>query len=111
MKVDEVITVPADVHAIHDALFEMADPSEKLCEKYNLQPPVSTRILDGHGNLIVTIQANWDKDGNRLPTAKPEETPELWTRPMEPGMFWVLEDSQGKTATIKLQIEGQPEPN
>lgn len=94
MKVDEVITVPADVEAIKDAMHEMFARADGLIEKYDLQPPVRTRLLDGHGNQLLSLEANWDENGNRLPT--PEGKWPL-AETQASGMFLMIEDSQGKT--------------
>jgi len=109
MKVDEVITVPADPESIQDAIHEMFVRADGLVEKYDLQPPVRTRLLDGHGNQLLSLEVNWDENGNRLPTREGKWS--LVEDQGAAGMFLVMEDSQGKTATVKLQIEGQPEAN
>ena len=109
MKPDEVIVVPCDVEAARDALDKVCVRAGELAEKHNLQPPVSACFIDGHGNQLAVLEVNWDENWNLLEPTKEEEEP--LRVPTAAPLFLVIKDSQGKTVTIKLEIEGQQKTN
>jgi len=57
MKPDEIIIVPRNIESKKDALRELFVRGDTLVEKY-LQPPVSARLLDGHGNQLVAFEVD-----------------------------------------------------
>jgi hypothetical protein len=104
MTPDEVIIVPLDVDTIEDALQAMGARLDELSEKHNIQPPASVRILDGHGTQLGHIHVG-------LRNSKISIPPLVWQAQMAVGIFFVIEDSQGKTAMIKFEVEGQHKTN
>ena len=104
MKPDEVIIVSLDVDTIEDALQTMGARLDELAEKHNLQPPASVRILDGHDTQLVLIHLG-------LRNSKINVSPLVWQAQMAVGLFFVIEDSQGKIAMIKFEIEEQQKAN
>jgi hypothetical protein len=104
MKPDEVIIVPLDKDAIEDALQAMGARLDELAEKHNLQHLASVRILDGHGTQLGLIHVGLRNSKISVPLL-------VWQNQIAAGLFFVIEDSQGKTAMVKFEIEGQQKAN
>jgi hypothetical protein len=104
MKPDLVIVVPANLDPL-EMLHELTVAAETLIEKHMLQSPVSTRVLDGHGNQFLTLDVIWDENGNPVESKNPNQG--FSALPQADGLFLLMEDSKGKTVTAKLEIEGQ----
>ena len=88
MPADEVITVPLDVEKIVEALTgKIGERADQLVEKYNLRPPIESRLLDGHGTQLLRLTVNWDEEGNVIEEGREAEWDfaALW-KP-EPGLF------------------------
>jgi hypothetical protein len=98
MKPDDVITVD-DEEAALGALDKLLARGDQLVARYNLKPPITARLLDGSGNLLLAAEVNWDENGNALGPIKGGK-PEL--SEFDPtGLFLVLTDSQGTTKTVQ----------
>jgi hypothetical protein len=108
-SVDDVLSLPIeglDPGDIEEAMKKMFERADLLVEKYNLQPPITARLLDGHGNQIFALEIEWDENGN----SKSRQVGEFNPNSEAPGMFLVLRDSRQKSATVQLTI-GTPQPN
>jgi hypothetical protein len=101
MKPDVVIVVPPEMDPT-DMLREVTLAADELTEKHVLQPPIFTRFLDGHGNQFMEFDLNWDEDGHSALEGKG-----FTDVPQADGVFLVMKDSEGKTATVKLEVRGQ----
>jgi hypothetical protein len=99
MKPDEVMIVrEVTMESIEAVLREMLARAGELIEKYDLQPPISSRITDGHGKVILAL--DWDENMDPI-------RPAQFSLPEAAGFFCAIEDFQGKKVVLKVEIEGR----
>jgi hypothetical protein len=100
MRVDQTITLPANTDW-RDAFDMLVQRADELLNKEEFQSPLSTRLVDGHGNLFLTVEFKWEP-GQEVSRSESH----FHSIPVTNGLFFVAEDPSGKRIVLKLNFEG-----